>query len=63
MTERLWPSNPSAPDLNGNDAVAVITLVWKWLGDHHFHSYTADDLIAELDQAGYPCPDALEGSS
>lgn len=55
----LWPSNPFAPDLNGGDATTVITIVWKWIGDHHDHGYTADDLIQQLEKAGYECPDEL----
>ena len=56
----LWPSNPLAPDLNGCDARAVIRIVWQWIGDHHEHGYTADNLIWGLEEAGYPCPDDLK---
>lgn len=57
----LWPtSNPLRDILDGEDATALVWTVWKWIGDHHEHSYTADDLIQELEEAGYPCPDELK---
>lgn len=59
---RLWPSNPYAPEVNGNDAVAVIRIVWQWInhpprvpGESSIHA-----LAHNLETAGYPCPDDLK---
>lgn len=35
-------------------------LVWQWIVDHHDHGYTADDLIQQLEEAGYGCPADLK---
>lgn len=35
-------------------------LVWQWISDHNDHGYTADDLIQQLEEVGYPCPDDLK---
>ena len=57
-----WPSNPYRDPLNGNDATAILRIVWGWIGNHHDHGYTGDDLIAEMERHGYECPDDLNDS-
>ena len=54
----LWPSNPFAPDLNGEDAKAVIRIVWEWISNDDCSD--TGDLIFDLERAGYPCPDDLK---
>jgi len=37
----------------------LLRIVWTWIGNYNDHSYDADDLIRDLEQAGYPCPEDL----
>lgn len=42
------------------DAAQLARIVWLWIGNHHDYGYTGDDLIRELEIAGFPCPDDLK---
>ncbi|HTE56988.1 MAG TPA: hypothetical protein VK698_39315 [Kofleriaceae bacterium] len=58
MTEGQMGSQP----LNGNDARALLGIVWKWIEDANDGlGSDVGDLMYELQQAGYgPLPDRGE---
>lgn len=59
MIEGQMGSQP----LNGNDARALLRIVWKWIADANDGlGSDVGDLMHELEQAGYrPLPEAQDG--
>lgn len=47
--------------LNGNDAAAILRVTWQWIIDaNNGVGGDVDDLIFNLERAGYRCPAELE---
>lgn len=63
MISKLTSPEQTPGSLNGNDARALLRIVWQWIIDaNNGNGADSDDLIHELERAGYQCPAELETS-
>lgn len=61
MISKLTSLEQTPGSLNGNDARALLRIVWQWIIDaNNGNGADSDDLIHELERAGYQCPAELE---